>query len=924
MKNNNSHPSHNERDIRTKTTKPKKNKKNARKCKKKDLSFVTEENSTESITKLQVEKIDPVSKENCKNVKAKNNIPKLEITMDCPISPPPTKSSPATPYQNQMQEKSTTQEEDFCLKNRNLPSTVSPAPRKVECETLESNSIDIENGSNKNNVGRETACVSLTDTLAKTLENPELLKLTNSLNTDDPYFNNTLDDVKNGSLEEAKVIHEDTRQNFFLPTATDWDVSNIEVVNDRTNLEPMAPISDYFNNKLDSTDELDAFKAETASIFQPDEENTILTPIDIQSITSSTKVTELNAIDKPAILTKRQQSIWQNNEFIVPPVVAGIDTEVNKKEYENTHNFELGSNLNNGENSSEISPISVNSDQGFDISSHTHTSEPATHTHLELGNKEINAKKSQEKIKADFINIAEVKRNVSSKNPLPNVEVEEKNCLIAAPFNNDAKFDSDERCTEEQVSGILISKQILNEENKFNNETNHELSENIAEAKTENRMGLEAEAGISVFSNSEVSGFIGIDLKKKDCVHVTDETETLSEREQAVSEEKSPKIDLKGSSKTSNEVLIAPSSLSIPAESLEEAAQKMIIEDIHTQGIKRDEQNNKHSNLDPNINQPNPSLPHLIYDLPTQAHIHEMGLSKDLIRQREPIGSKETSSTEFSSNQSPVVSRIFTESTLENSIIEPEYIKSPILQEDMASFLRVSNTNNVQKVTYRKSQQLPSNLNTPNFESNFDSESDLKSKGKNAGYAMITQATDENEAYRPEEDLDSNIQNIYRPTVGEQALAPELVIISKETLNHLHKKTALMQAEILRLSTALKNQINASDSKPIAIKTLTKLTLRNSELLENDNISAIQLPKLAKSQSSPRTKSLWGNLWPFGRRDIENSSSLNPQLVSRKGHPDPRSSVGEFTEPVTSKEIKRYKVIGRVRAKEIPGKDSVR
>ncbi|RKF76556.1 hypothetical protein GcM1_226054 [Golovinomyces cichoracearum] len=915
MKNKNSHPSHNERDTRTKTSKPKKNKKKARKCNKKDLSFVTKENSTVGITKLQVEKIDPVSKENCKNVKAKNNIPKLEITMDCPISPPPTKSSPATPHQNQMQEKSTTQEEDSCLNNRNLPSNVSLPQRKGECEKPETNSTDIKNGSKKNNVGRESAFVSLSDTLAKTSENLESLKLTNSLNIDDPYFNNILDDVNNGSLEEAKVIPENTRQKFSLPTATNWDVSSIEVVNERTNLEPMTMISDYFNNKLDSTDGLDAFKAETASIFPPYEDNTISMTIDIQSINSSTKVTEINAIDKPAILTKRQQSICRNNESIVPRFAAGIDPEVNKNEHENTHNLELGSNLSNGENSSEISPISVVSDQGFDISSDTHTSEPDTPNHLELGNEEINVKKYQEKIKADFINIAEVKRNVSLNHPLPNVELEVKNCLIAASFNNDAKFDSDERCTEGQVSGILISKQILNEEKKFINETNHELSENIAEAKTENRIGLEPEAGISVSSNSEVSGFIGIDLKKKDCVHVTDETETLSEREQAVSEEKSLKIDLKCSSKNSNEVSIAPSSISIPAESLKEAVQEIIIEEIHTQDIKRNDQNNKHSNLDLNINQLNPSLSHLIYDLPTQAHIDEIDLYKDLIRLQEPTGSKEISSTKSSSNQSPVVSRILTESTLENSIIEPEYIKSPILQEDMANFLRVSNTNKVQKVTYRKTQQLPLNLINSNFESKFDAESDLKSKEQNAVYVMKTQASDEKEAHRPEEDLDSNIQNIHRPTVVEQALATELVIISKETLNHLHKKTALMQAEILRLSTALKNQINASESKPVAIKTPTQLTLRNSELLENDNISAIQLPKLAKSQSPPRTKSLWGNLWPFGRRDIENSSTSNPQLFSRKGHPDPRASVGEFTESITSKEIKRYKVIGRVRAK---------
>ncbi|TQS37287.1 hypothetical protein Golomagni_02247 [Golovinomyces magnicellulatus] len=930
IKDNNSHPNRNERDTRTKTAMSKKNKKNSRKSKKKDLLSVTEENLTESTSTLQVEKIDQDSKENCKNAKAKNKIPELETTMNCPITPPYTKSPPATPSQNKTQGKPTTQEDDSSLNNRNLPSTVSPTSRDVECERLESSFMDIENGSNKHNIGRESACVSTTDTLAKTLENPESLKLAKSLSIDDPCCHNTLDgDVKNGPLEVAKVVHENPRQEFSLPTLTNWNVSTIEVINERTKLEPTAPISDYFNNNFDSTDELDAFKAETASIFQLDEENTFSTPVDIQSNTAVAKETESNAIDKPASLTKMQQAVRPHNEFIVPPVAAGINTMVNKKEYEKTNNLDLVRSLNNEENLSEPSSISVSSDQGFDTLSNTHTTEPDTPTRIGLEDEKIHAKKPQEKIKADSINIAQAKRDVSLNNSLPNVEAEGKSFRITTSFNSDAKFNPDERFSEGQVSDILMSKQILNEENEFKDETNHELPEmsdvlisSITEVKTENRMGVEPDAGISVPSTSEVTGFIQIDSLKKDCPHDTDETETLSENEQFLQEEKIFQIDPQDSSKTVSEISIAPSSISIPAMSFEEAVRKGIIEEIHTRDIKRNEVNNNNANFDPNINHPNRSLSHLMHGLPTQAYTCEMGLLKDLVKLGEQIGSKEISLAESSYNQSPVVSRNLTESTFEHSIIEPEYIKSSIIEEDMASYLKASNIDKVQREIYRKINQMPSNLNTPTFEANFDSESDLKSK-KNADYIIRTRASEGKEAYTSEEDMDINIHNIFRPTVGEQALAPELVIISKETLNHLHKKTALMQAEILRLSTVLKNQKNASESKPKSKITPTQSTQQYSEVLENNEIAATQLPKLAKTKSSPRTKSLWGNLWPFGSRDTQKSTTISPQQVTRKGQPYPQASIGESTESVTPKEVKRYKVIGRVRAKDIPGEDCI-
>ncbi|RKF63522.1 hypothetical protein OnM2_025011 [Erysiphe neolycopersici] len=170
----------------------------------------------------------------------------------------------------------------------------------------------------------------------------------------------------------------------------------------------------------------------------------------------------------------------------------------------------------------------------------------------------------------------------------------------------------------------------------------------------------------------------------------------------------------------------------------------------------------------------------------------------------------------------------------------------------------------------------------------------------------------------------------FKPSVGEQALAPELVTISKETLDLLYKRLDSMQLEIERLSSALKSQNETSqasfkDKSNSSLKddyVITESGHRKSKIIEGEEIINVEpLKQSSRNKSITKPLNMWRLISIFGFKNITKSDaglvtrSMSENLLS----PSPQGPKGKGKEiidqPNKPPAARTYKVIGRVRAK---------
>ncbi|KHJ34384.1 hypothetical protein EV44_g1831 [Erysiphe necator] len=169
----------------------------------------------------------------------------------------------------------------------------------------------------------------------------------------------------------------------------------------------------------------------------------------------------------------------------------------------------------------------------------------------------------------------------------------------------------------------------------------------------------------------------------------------------------------------------------------------------------------------------------------------------------------------------------------------------------------------------------------------------------------------------------------FKHSLDEQALAPEIVTISKETLDLLYKKLHVMQLEIERLSSALKsqNEINRAFSQDTSNSSfrnnheITESSNQSSKIMiREENLNVEPLKKPFQNKSS-RNTSLWRFMSIFR---YNSTTKLRTRLATRpKTETLPQSSLqlpkGKGKEINTQPKIlttRNCKIIGRVRAKD--------
>lgn len=168
----------------------------------------------------------------------------------------------------------------------------------------------------------------------------------------------------------------------------------------------------------------------------------------------------------------------------------------------------------------------------------------------------------------------------------------------------------------------------------------------------------------------------------------------------------------------------------------------------------------------------------------------------------------------------------------------------------------------------------------------------------------------------------------FKPSVGEQALAPELVTISKETLDLLYKRLDSMQLEIERLSSALNIQnkttsASTQDKSDRSLKddyVISESSQQNSKIIEEEIVNTNTLKKPSKNKFTTKSSCIWRLMSIFGYKNITKSEAgLVTRSVSDNLLSPSRGSKGKGKEIIAQankpSSARTYKVIGRVRAK---------
>ncbi|POS88370.1 hypothetical protein EPUL_000110 [Erysiphe pulchra] len=247
--------------------------------------------------------------------------------------------------------------------------------------------------------------------------------------------------------------------------------------------------------------------------------------------------------------------------------------------------------------------------------------------------------------------------------------------------------------------------------------------------------------------------------------------------------------------------------------------------------------------------------------------------------------------------------------------------------------IQIQNSGQFLKVKDKSSEENLSNtVNTDISSSRGNSESivDLDKVKSDVEVSAISPTNDVFGSIASQADITNKNKIKFKPAVGEQVLAPELVTISKETLDLLYKRLDSMQLEIDRLSSALQGQ---NEKTPVSIKDKSNSSLKdddviaessrqNSKITEEEIVNVGSLPKISKrKKTTSKPSCLWRLMSVFGYKTITKSDaglvtrSVSENLLS----PIPQGPKGKgkeiIAQPNKPSTARTYKVIGRVRAK---------